>query len=289
MDASLLVGIIGGIGTVGGVFALVHWRKNGRAPQPDPFPMVPDFPVDTLAVAAQQLADLPQKLDASLQPVLTALFTATSAVDLSKQPAPVIWSPEVSRSLDRLNDRLEAVLQIGPPPEIKTDPDPWQIKFSEAADRLSELPGKIEGRFDKLSQQMVTWTERAARITLPTNAPSSMWGPPKGVAPSGPPPRAAAPVPSSLEVAVRRFNSWTLEGNKVYTLVPPERGIYAINLTNCGPGYLFLRDDADPSVNDAASSTLPPYMQETRILVPVSLRVRADRDTIVSARLVYIR
>lgn len=74
----------------------------------------------------------------------------------------------------------------------------------------------------------------------------------------------------------------------VYRLKFPVSGYdRTIDLMNLGPGAIFLREDADPTVSDAASLQLPANWAVNKLTVDggVGLGIIAAADTAISVRL----
>lgn len=58
-------------------------------------------------------------------------------------------------------------------------------------------------------------------------------------------------------VTLKPYNTVTLAATTVYQLVGPGGAGQILNIINLGPGSLYIRADADPSVGDANSFQVP--------------------------------
>ena len=72
----------------------------------------------------------------------------------------------------------------------------------------------------------------------------------------------------SESVTVATYNTVTLSDDNVFTLVTPHCGPYYYNIYNLGPCTVYIRDDADPTVDDPNSVMLPPYAADNLVLLP---------------------
>jgi hypothetical protein len=69
-------------------------------------------------------------------------------------------------------------------------------------------------------------------------------------------------------VTVTTYNTITLSDGNVFTLATAHCGPVYYNILNLGPCTVYIRDDADPAVNDPNSVMLPPLAADNLVLVP---------------------
>ena len=91
--------------------------------------------------------------------------------------------------------------------------------------------------------------------------------------------RAAGPV------ILDEYNTVTLDEYVVYELQPPEPGVFTANLLNLGPGWLYVRANAEPAVADPKATMLPPGGIDNQIRVSQRLYVLASEDGTITVRL----
>jgi len=146
MDLNVLLGATSIVGMGAGAWALVLYRKNGNgnghhAPEPAPAPIV-----------VQGLAELPGQIERGLMPIFERSFTrfieAAPRPDIRMAEVVQIasesrsWTVQLATSLDRITDRLEAILQMGPPgppPELVADLERIAVQISERLESVARL------------------------------------------------------------------------------------------------------------------------------------------------------
>ena len=77
---------------------------------------------------------------------------------------------------------------------------------------------------------------------------------------------------------IQSMNTFQLEHGEVYHLVVEYCGAYHVNILNLGPCTIYIREDADPVINDPMTETLPPGTADNQVLVangPAGIRVLA--------------
>jgi|SRR5215472_8899286 len=288
MDANLLLGTTGLVGTAFGVWGLMlQWdkRKNGNGSHP--VELAPQGLVES--EVAQSVRELPQKIEQGLTPVLeralerieaqaetpaevsppawppemVSLFERLTA-RLEEPPLPPVWPAGLADNLNRITDRLEALLQMNPPPPVELE---------KLAEPLAQLPQQLDEKFNRLTQQIGTLVHSPLR-TVPQG------GEPK---PRAGRPTTRAPGPIHLDI----FNTVTLDGDTIYELIPPEPGIYNVSVMNLGPGTLHMRANAEPAIDDPHATTIPWGGGDNEIHTPGSLLVVADDDVTLSIRLTH--
>ncbi|HEY6369857.1 MAG TPA: hypothetical protein VIX37_04715 [Candidatus Sulfotelmatobacter sp.] len=279
MFTDVLLGALGVMGMASGVSALVY-RRNGNghngngnghpAPEAAPRP-VEDWQLAKLSEVIQPLAMLPQRL--------AAVFEA-------RELPPIVIPPQPE--LERLTDRLEALIQMGPAP------DPSDALRAISA-RLEELvaeppppvvvqwPAEMEDMAQRLEKAIQSVPKNPAPPPAPPRIPTPREGGGATVVSEPSPGPAFAPVDIHLEM----FNTFALLPGDIYTLIPPDTGVHQINIANLGPGTIYVRADADPFVDDPYSERLMAGWFDNDIPIPVSLRVLADNAVVIIARLTY--
>jgi hypothetical protein len=169
----------------------------------------------------------------------------------------------------------------------------WQTEMLRT---LAKLPYELQGNFERLGDQLgeaVRGTERrrpAWQSRVHTAGPDVTGGDAGGGGGGGAVATAEPPAPGPQQlppITLEIFNTIELVANDVYELIPPEVGIFSINVANLGPGNIYLRANADPVPNDPHTETLPAGAADNGIQVPGSLRVLADADSTITARLTY--
>lgn len=184
MDANLLLGLTGGMGIAGGLWALVLWngerRRNGHgSPAPDPAGQAADREI------ARSLAHLPGQFQESLEPVVDRLTSLIEAQ--ARPPEAPLWAAEMAEGLAESEQHLEQIsVQLGEIGEIPVTasvnwPPEMVTLFDRLAERLdnlqqstsstvvaelalaeldklavplAQLPGQLEGAFEHLASQI---------------------------------------------------------------------------------------------------------------------------------------
>jgi len=284
MDANLVLGsITAGIAVTFGVWGLVLYRKNGHGPEPSVSQEVKRDPwqVDKLAEVIQPLAALSGKLEQTFRQLAEAQarepeappeWSARMLEDLEhiheqlREPRPEqAQLAKVAISLDRLTDRLEAFVQLPPPPAPEIP-------------RVNDLIGQIEALVDmerkRASKPSPPAVEKNNPVAAPPRAlietPPSIEPPQLAKRQPGPPVRAANPV--NLEI----FNTVTVPQDTIVELIPPEPGVFSVSVMNMGPGTVFMNANANPAIEDPHSTTLPPGTGDNGIRMPDRLYAIAD-------------
>lgn len=288
MEANVLLGmssLVLGLGA--GTVLLVLHRKNGNGHKPGteparPLKDVPDWQLERDTA----LKDLVDRLD--YLPVRMEQAFRHSLEEQSKEPEiPPDWAarmlgelehihPEqaqlakVAINLERLTEQLEAFMQLPPPapPEIP---------------RVDDLVRQIEALVDvgrrSVAKAETTTRDVPARVgEVPPTQPSPTMAPPDPRE-SGPIQRAAAPV------ILDEFNTVFVTANTIYQLIPPEAHLFRANVLNLGPGWLYMRSNAEPSVGDVYSTILPPSAADNEVRVPGHLYVLATDTGTITVRL----
>jgi hypothetical protein len=272
MDVNLLLGATSLIGLGAGAWALVFYRKNGNGHPPAVVRPVTDAKLaDALEKAATSLAELPRQIDASFTDFLetqalrepeilpeppepawaTSLTEQVSALrqQLSVEP---LWPLELRRSIEiltvDLTSRMDALVQTaGRPPKVELPP--------------VNLP-EIENKLEKLAQQLSRLAPPAAKVQPSGQEP--------GVRRARSLTRAASPI--QLQI----YNTVNLMEFVVYELIPPEPDIFDMNIFNLGVGTVWVRDDAEPILDDALAITLPAATGINEVHVPRRMYMVAD-------------
>jgi len=254
MLMDLVVGTLGVMGTVSGIAALVLYRKNGNGHMPEPEKKleIAVLPAKTDSLDMERLftqyLERQEKGRRDDQERIMKMFRDLLPPPAPAPPAPVVKLPAV----EQLVDRVEALLQMGPPvveiPPVTMSP----ITMPE-----------IERKLGQLVQQL-------SRIVTPSPKAKGPDGDDPNFKPLGPVGRFSAPI--QLDI----FNTVTILENTVYELVPPENDIYHAYIMNLGPGNLYMRANVEPTVNDPFATTLPPGTGDNEIHTPEHFYVIAD-------------
>lgn len=279
MDINLLLGATGVLGMGAGVWALVFYRKNGNGkhlpPDPTvyrdtallenhvpPLQLVPNEPVQVQwpPELAALLTHITERLETAIERVehpsivrapseqpewVTPLLEELQGInerminERMSEPASMVLPPELTAGLNRVTDRVEALLQLPPP----------RVELAELAQSLAQLPEELEKKFDRLARQIGVLL-RAPKGTIPSDQKLG--------------PTQRAPDPINLDI----FNTVVFAENVIYELVPPEADIYNLSVMNLGPGVLYMSDNDTPAVDDPHSTTLPPGTGDNDIHTP---------------------
>jgi len=283
MDANFILGAATVATMSVGIWGLV-FRKNGNGNGHHPEPGISQvverdpWPVDKLAEAIQPLAHLPEKLEQAFQqlaeaqarePEVPPEWAARMLGDLEHIHEQLHGErPELAKvavSLERLTDRLEAFIQLPPPPppEIpRVDDLIWQIQALVNAERRRAAKSAFRPVIPETDP--VEAPPQALVQTPPSQPPERVQRQP------GPPTRAASPV------YLEEFNLVSIAQDTVVEMIPPELNVFAVNVMNLGPGTVFLRENAEPIFDDPHATKLPPGTGDNGMRMPMRLYALAD-------------
>lgn len=203
MDPNLLSQIASGVGMAGGLWAIVRWQQDrqqknegGSPGEPRPLNDVPDW-VLSRDIAFKGLMD---NHAANMQRLTEAVTDLVKQEAREPQPNPE-WIADLERrlavtqgmdrsKLDTLIDRLETLIQLGPP-VVEVDADLGELpkKLAAAVDELAGLPSQVAQKQDESSRRMLVAAKSGQSITPPR---------PSLTPPSGPRlvPGPLPPIPS---------------------------------------------------------------------------------------------
>lgn len=276
MDPYILTSIAG-FGT--GIVALVRSYRNGNGNGHNTNGSSPSEPGVDYKLVNQVLQDLNMKHQKSVQQLAdnfsdlvakvacppmevkerpnpewvksleTRLAAHTAALVESREAG---WTQEATQAVERVVERLEAVLQMGPPA-----PD-----YSQLEDKFNQLAADIMA----YAKGQLPQGPRFARR-----------------------PRRAPPMPADDPIFLEMYNTLYLKEHRIYELIPPEADIYDLSVMNLGPGVIFMRAPDEPEdYDDPKSTTIPEGSGDNIIGIPRKLFVLCDDDGArVSARLSF--
>lgn len=211
----------------------------------------------TAAVDLRPLVEISQRLEA----IVDAIPKATPQPDLTAEVArqladlPARMGQSVSETLASLTGQIRELVDIGRKKEEKK-------QFSIKEDQPPATP--------VTSSPPATPVTSSPVLAPPSNSPQS-----KSVQ------RAAKPI------VLEEFNTITLEEFTVYELHPIEQGVFSANVLNLGPGWLYMRENDEPTIGDPKATTLPPGVIDNEIRVAQRLYVLASADGSITVRLMH--
>ena len=291
MEPNLILGATTVLAMCVGIWGLVL-RKNGNGqhiePEPPrPLENVPDWQLErdvAMKDLVERLDYLPMRMEQAFrhsletqprEPEVPPEWAARMLGDLEHIHEQLHGErPELAKvavSLERLTDRLEAFMQLAPPPAPE---------IPRVDDLIAQIEALVDvGRRAQAKAETTAKDAPAKETEVRPTQPSPMMAPPKPRE-SRPIQRAAAPV------LLEEFNTVEVDQDTVYELVPPESDLFRANVMNIGPGWLYMRSNDEPSVGDPHSTMLPPGAIDNQVRVPGRLYVMATDDGMITVRLV---
>jgi len=284
MEANLLLGmssLVIGIGA--GMTLLVLHRKNGNGHKPETQPARPDVPDWQLErdTAMKELVDrldyLPVRMEQAFrhsleaqpkEPEIPPDWAAHMLGELEHIHVESEQLVKVATNLERLTDRIDAFMQMPPPPA------PEIPRVNDLIAGIQALVNAGRKRAAKSPfQPVIPETDDPVEIPPPPQAlvPTPPSQPPERVQRQpGPPSRAANPV------YLEEFNTVLIPQDTVVEMIPPEEHVFSINVMNLGPGTIFLRENAEPVLDDPHATKLPPGTGDNGMRAPLRLYALAD-------------
>jgi hypothetical protein len=231
MFTDILMGTVGVLGTAAGVSALVLYRKNGNGHSTSPSsPSEPAVELDEkTAKLVKTLDEVPRRIENSFQWLVQAMTAITDQYTKAPPPvwtceiterldevikdlrecaahplvmAPPPWPPGLAETLDRITDRVEALLQMGPAPSAAVA-ELALAELDKLAIPLTQLPADLQRGFEGLGHQLgeilAAERNRIAKSSPPpgnvkTSPPSGGGGEAGGGGSPPAPPRQAPPA-----------------------------------------------------------------------------------------------
>jgi hypothetical protein len=260
MDANLFSQIASGIGMAGGLWALVRWAEerkhngNGHGSPSEP-PLTNQVQQET-----KILVHLVQSALNENSENMKRLADAVTEVAHQKnepQPDPV-WVKDLNRRVFESTERMEAVLQMGPP-------------VVEAPHVTVEAPAAGLPDFSEIERRLGQVVQQISRLVTPSPPKPKSDGEEPAALARGPIQRI--PTPRQLQ----QFNTVGVAEFTVVEMLPPEPDVFSLSIMNLGPGTVYCRADQPPTdVGDPFATTIPPGTGDNSIQTPARLFVLAD-------------
>lgn len=314
MIAEILLGTLGTVGLGSAITALVFRGKNGNGKHepeviPQSAPVQVQWPPELAALLTHIKSDLEENdkrltrlasdLSENMAEAMSRFYghsglwkqmleSLTEIHDRMTEPVTAMLPPELTAGLDRVTDRLELLLQT-PSPELPV------AELAQLAAPLAALPERLEVGLDRLSNQIqdLVDMERKRAAVKPAEPPKTSL---KGDAPPAlpspmlapPPPKKSKPITrAAAPVVLEEFNTITMAEFTIYELHPLEEGVFSANVLNLGPGWLYMRENDEPTIGDPKATTLPPGAIDNEIRVAQRLYVLATADGSITVRLMH--
>jgi hypothetical protein len=298
MEANLLLGAGSLVAVIGvsamAVGALVLYRKNGNGhhkPDPNsrlgdaelhrPLQDVPDWQL------ARDLAmkDLVERLD--YLPVRMEQAFRHSLEEQRKEPeVPPEWSARMLTNLERIEERLA---EPAWPKVVRDSLETVTQQLEVMNHQLRATPPPVPGLEDLIhGVQALVNVERkkAAKSAFRPVMPEKddpVEAPPQEVVqtpPSEPPERVqrqpGPPTRAATPIFLEEFNLVDIPQDTVVEMLPIETNVFAVNVMNLGPGTVYLRENAEPVIDDPHATKLPPGTGDNGMRMPERLYALAD-------------
>ena len=306
---NLMLEAVAGMAAASGVWGLVLYRKNGNgnghAPEPPvPAPAAPPVKVDVTWVAEK----FTQNLEAAFAQWNNVLMAQNKRRDAEIEKL-TLGRQEMDRLIKTLDEipghisrsfsDLALVMTEITDQYTKAPPPVWTLEITERLDELikdirkpvpmpklpelAALTGEIRELVDVGRKQAARAAEPSTVIVRET-APAALASP----IPASPQPKESRPTSRATgPIILDEFNPVPVDAFTVYELQGPEPGVFSANILNLGPGWFYIRANAEPTVADPKATTLPPGGIDNDVRIGQRLYVLASDDGTITVRLTH--